>query len=267
MGENKRSWRSLGQLETRISSRDSRLGRHRGGEKRGTHSLVLLLLDADEVQTNWLQRSLRSVELTWSIEVETRPQPGIEAILEDRFDVALLELSFGKAPDGFDVCRRVRTSGAQLGLVMLTAIETRDARLRAFQAGADHYVTKGGTLEEIRTSVITAAERAARRRRESQVTRSDMLTIGRMRIDLSCGAVFVDNRLIELTRHQRRMVVRLAKTPGQFVGHAELCEAAGIQLDPSFKNLRNEILRLNRRLGSAARQLQVMRGVGYRLGA
>lgn len=222
---------------------------------------ILLLEDETSFAQNLL-RFLQQVEPTWKLEWMNDPQPAMGAMLAGRHDAALIDWNLGKVRSGLGFCRDLRRVLGDTALVILSAREDVEDRVLAMQAGADDFITKRAEPMELRARVHVALARAADRRGAPE---SATLSCGPLRVHLLKQKVFLNERAIELTRHQWLLLVRLMQQPGEAVPPRELCHFAGIQGDLSHQNLRTEVRRLRQRLGEAGSLIRALRGQGYGL--
>lgn len=85
---------------------------------------------------------------------------GVEAGLRDPFDLVVLDLMLPRL-DGMEVCRRLRAARPGLPILMLTARGSEDDKVRGLMEGADDYVTKPFSIEDVTTRLVSVFRRAA----------------------------------------------------------------------------------------------------------
>ncbi|WP_207080438.1 response regulator transcription factor [Novosphingobium sp. KA1] len=162
--------------------------------------------------------------------------------------------------DGFDVLARMRARGDQVQVLMLTARDGLDDRVRGLDLGADDYLRKPFEVEELEARV-----RALGRRRGGSEAAPEM-RIGTMTINRSTGRVEVGERPVELRRREWAVLEALAARAGQIVSRETLqAEVFGFD-DPVGSNaLEVNVTRLRSKLAPDGPAIRTVRGVGYML--
>src|SRR2546425_632412 len=118
----------------------------------------------------------------------------IDRATTQHFDVVLLDVALGGAPDGYEVCRSLRARGNVVPIIMLTALDSEADAVLGLEAGADDYVTKPFGLAELRSRI-----RAVLRRAGGHSYDEDVFTPRRGSLDRSRPAVTVGGRPVGLT--------------------------------------------------------------------
>jgi DNA-binding response OmpR family regulator len=191
---------------------------------------------------------------------------GDEALTAARgqsYDLMILDLLL-PGTQGMDVCRALRAE-SDLPIVMLTARDAEVDRVVGLEVGADDYVTKPFSIAELVSRV-----RALLRRRELDRSRTTMLqTVGGLRLDITRHAATIDDKPLQLTRSEFRLVSLLASEPGRvfsrddLVRHLWQSDFVGDRraIDVHISNLRRKLEPEPRH----PRRLVTVRGVGYKL--
>jgi DNA-binding response OmpR family regulator len=230
-----------------------------------TDALSLLLVEDNEQMARALSRMLLLESPGWELDTVHDPDSGVARALTREHDLMLLDWDFGGKVTGLDVCRSVRAAGCTVPIIMLTVEEDVAMRVAALDAGADEFLVKGSVsalelCRRIKVAVVRARARAA--------APAVAVQGGPVTIHTVDQTVFIDGNLIDLPRHERRIMMRLAEDPGQVVPMEALCVAAGIEPGHKNRNLQNTMWRMRERLGPrASKQIQNVRGKGYRLDA
>jgi two-component system, OmpR family, response regulator RegX3 len=187
----------------------------------------------------------------------------LEASRRLDYDLMILDLLL-PGMSGLNVCRTVRAE-SDLPILMLTARETELDRVIGLETGADDYVTKPFSLAELVSRV-----RALLRRRALDLSRnSGVRTVGSLRLDVNHHAATVEDRALQLTPSEFRLLSLLATEPGrvftreELVRHLWQSDFLGDRraIDVHISNLRRK-LELNPR---QPRRLVTVRGSGYKL--
>ncbi len=163
--------------------------------------------------------------------------------------------------DGFTVLERLRQRGEKVPVLMLTARDALDDRVRGLDLGADDYLRKPFAPEELEARV-----RALGRRRGGDPTPE--LRVGTMVLHRSTGQVEVAGRAIELRRRERTVLEALATRAGQIVPRELLlAEVFGFDEPVGDNALEVNVTRLRSKLAPDGPEIRTVRGVGYMLDA
>ena len=200
----------------------------------------------------------------YAVDVAAGGQDAIWMATEQGYDAILLDIvldAMGPGPDGFDVCRRLREQGCWSPVLMLTAREAIEDRVRGLDAGADDYLTKPFSFQE-----LIARIRAVMRR--GVIERPAELAIGDLRLDPATHEVWRGQQRLDLTAKEFALLEYLMGHADEVVTRTNLIEHvwdfafAGDSnvVDVHVRNLREKIDRPFERAS-----LETVRGVGYRL--
>jgi two-component system OmpR family response regulator len=165
--------------------------------------------------------------------------------------------------DGFEVCRRMRADGVSSPVLMLTARDAVDDRVRGLDTGADDYLTKPFSLAE-----LAARLRAISRR--GPIARPPLLEAGDLHLDPSTRRVWRGETDIGLSAREFALLETLMRHPGQVLDRLQLLEHVW---DGEYENRSNVIdvyirylrEKVDRPFG--VESIETVRGAGYRLRA
>ena len=159
---------------------------------------------------------------------------------------------------GLNVLKAVRAQGSEVPVLVLSARNATDDKVRALKLGADDYMTKPFWPQEL-------IERVRARLRRPMMMTGDVLEIGPLRVDLSAVEVRIDGDVIELTQVELQLLVALIRRRDQAVTREWLVTHC---LDPArdgtTRTLDVHVSRLRKKLGGAV-ALETVWGIGYRL--
>jgi two-component system, OmpR family, response regulator MprA len=163
--------------------------------------------------------------------------------------------------DGLEVCRRLRSNGSQLPILMLTARTEVEDRVAGLDAGADDYVVKPFALEEL----LARLRALLRRTSEGE---GDALRFADLELDPSTRDVLRGDRPIELTRTEFALLELFMRNPRQVLTRSIIFERVwGYDFGFASNSLDVYIgyLRRKTEAGGEPRLVQTVRGVGYAL--
>src|SRR5262245_58044407 len=188
--------------------------------------------------------------------------------LEPQPDAVILDVLMPGA-DGLEVCRRLRSSGMRVPVLMLTARAEVDSRVEGLDAGADDYLPKPFALAE-----LLARLRALLRRTENGDAALDdadvgeVLRFGDLELHPGTREVYRAGDPIELTRTEFSLLELFLRNPRQVLTRSIIFERVwGYDFGPSSNSLDVYIgyLRRKTEVGGKSRLIHTVRGVGYAL--
>ncbi|MDD5504654.1 MAG: response regulator transcription factor [Candidatus Omnitrophica bacterium] len=164
--------------------------------------------------------------------------------------------------DGFEVCKRIKKddSYSHIPVIMLTAKGEEVDKIVGFELGADDYVVKPFSPRELILRI-----KAIMRRNMPKESYRDILSAGGLKIDIPRHQVTYDDKQIELALMEFKLLSVLIERKGRVQSRDVLLEDVwGIAADVTTRTVDTHIKRLRQRLGKAGRQIDTIRGVGYR---
>ncbi|MFL6140411.1 MAG: response regulator transcription factor [Labedaea sp.] len=222
----------------------------------------ILVVDDDRAVRESLRRSLQFNG--YQVDLATDGQQALDAVKSARPDAMVLDVMMPRL-DGLEVCRRLRGTGDDLPILVLTARDLVSDRVAGLDAGADDYLPKPFALEE-----LLARLRALLRRTvadASGVERTDPpLRFADLEMDLGTREVRRGDRLISLTRTEFALLELLLSHPRQVLTRTRILEEVwGYDFPTSGNALEVYIGYLRRKTEAAGelRLLHTVRGVGY----
>jgi DNA-binding response OmpR family regulator len=178
------------------------------------------------------------------------------AIASGHFDVVVLDVML---PDGcgIELCGRLRSGGAAVPILLLTARgEVRD-RVKGLESGADDYLVKPFALLELLARIKALVRRGP-------ILRRRVTTFGPVEVDFEKRRVRVDGRDVPLTAKELSIVEALAIRSGAVLSREQLVESVwGDVSDSALASLEVLIARIRRKLVHAAPIVRTRRGIGY----
>lgn len=193
-------------------------------------------------------------------------QQALEEIESHTLDLALLDVMMPRM-DGFTVCQRVREFSS-VPIIIITARGQDQDKVRGLDLGADDYLTKPFSVDELLARVRAVLRRAQFVNNEQQATRS-VVSIGELTIDYTQHAVTLEGKEITLTPIEYRILAYLAQNAGRVVTQDLLLEHVwGSEYTGESHMLQVNVNRLRRKLEPnpiRPRYILTKVGVGYQL--
>ena len=175
---------------------------------------------------------------------------------DESLDLVLLDIGLPEL-SGHEVLSRIRSRRSDLPVLMLTARDDLDNKVRALDAGADDYLTKPFAFEEL-LARIRALTRRADQASASQVE------VGDVRIDLLARRAWRGDRVIELSNREFALLEYFLRHPNQVLSRTQILFAVWeYDADPSSNVVDVYVRYLRRKLGDPS-PITTMRGAGYR---
>ncbi len=183
---------------------------------------------------------------------------GLSAAREIKPDLILLDWML-PGISGPEICRRLRQTGDKVPIIILTAKDEVSDRVTGLDAGADDYVVKPFSIEE-----LLARVRASLRREQEEET--DLIQFSNLTLNRSTREVFRDRRSIELTAKEFDLLEYLLSHPRQVLTRDQILERVwgyDFMGDSNIIEVYIRYLRLKLEEQKEQRLIQTVRGVGY----
>ncbi len=219
----------------------------------------VLLVEDDVELAAVLESGL--AELGFTVVRESTYAEGRTRAVLGAFDVMILDVML-PGGDGFELCRAIRERGVGTPVLMLTARDTVDDRVRGLESGGDDYLTKPFAFRE-----LVARVRALARRRPTPLP--ETVTVADLEVDLRGHRVRRGGRDLELTAKEFALLEFLVQHHDQVVARAAITAHVWDENHDPFTNVLEVLVRRLRRKiddGFDVKLIHTLRGAGYRLG-
>ena len=214
---------------------------------------ILVVEDAERI-AHFLQKGLRSNG--YAVSVAPNGQEALAFIRTGEFDLMILDVGLPDI-DGFEVLQRLRARNRQIPVIVLTARDAVSDRVAGLEGGADDYVTKPFSFEELLARVRVQL-RADRTPEETVLQSGDTV------LDLRTRRLTVGERTVELSAREFSMAELFFRHPGQVLSREQLLSNVwGYDYDPGSNVVDVYVGYLRKKLGKGT--IKTIRGMGYRL--
>jgi two-component system response regulator MprA len=228
-----------------------------------TPQALVLIVDDDPELRKFLAGELAAEG--YGVETAGTGQQALTRIREGALDLVVLDWTL---PDfsGVEVCRRMRGTGVGTAVLMLTARDDVRERVEALDAGADDYLTKPFSIEELLARVRARLRRNGAGAGGSGEARAEVLRLGGLEMNLATREVRRDGEAVTLTPREFSLLETLLRHANRVVARTELLETVW---GPNFvgdANVLDVYIRyLRRKLEGNDRPtlIQTVRGVGF----
>jgi two-component system phosphate regulon response regulator PhoB len=187
----------------------------------------------------------------------------LRAVEEAQPDLVVLDLMLPGKP-GYEVLEdlRGREETKSIGVILLTARRDEPDRIQGMEKGADDYVVKPFSPQEL----VLRVGAVLRRLSSPSVPTGARIQIGPVTIDSAAHRVFLDDDEVSLTATEYRLLVTLAERRGRVQSRAQLLESVwDAHPDIQTRTVDMHVQRLRNKLGAAADHIETVRGFGYRV--
>ena len=185
---------------------------------------------------------------------------GLEAVelaLQTSFDLIILDVGLPDI-DGFEVLQRLRGQGVTAPVIMLTARSSVADRVAGLEGGADDYMPKPFSFEELLARIRVRLRPEAAGADQMRLTHRDMV------LDLRTRALTLEGRTVELSAREFALAETFIRHPGQVLSREQLLSAVwGLDFDPGSNVVEVYVSYLRNKLGRD--RVETVRGMGYRL--
>lgn len=219
----------------------------------------ILVVDDDRAVRESLRRSLTFNGYTVDLAVDGLN--ALEKVAESRPDAVVLDVMMPRL-DGLEVCRRLRSAGDDLPILVLTARDSVSERVAGLDAGADDYLPKPFALEEL----LARLRALLRRTVPDPDADSEMLTFEDLTLDPVTREVTRKGRSISLTRTEFSLLEMLMSNPRRVLSRSRILEEVwGYDFPTSGNALEVYVgyLRRKTEADGEPRLIHTVRGVGY----
>jgi DNA-binding response OmpR family regulator len=216
----------------------------------------LLVVEDEERIASFVAKGLRAHG--YAVEWARTGQEALQLGIEPDISLVILDLRLPDL-DGFEVLAGLRSRGATVPVLVLSAMARVQDRVRGLDLGADDYLTKPFAFEEL-------LARVRARLRQQPAGPAALLRAGAISLDLATREVTAGGRKVSLSAREFALLNAFIGHPRQTLSRQELLSMAwGMDFDPRTNLVDVYVGYLRRKLGPAV--IETVRGRGYRLNA
>jgi two-component system response regulator MprA len=218
----------------------------------------VLVVDDEPAVRRALERALRLD--SYDVALAGDGEEALDVLATSPADAVILDVAMPRL-DGLEVCRRMRQAGDHTPILMLTARDAIDDRVKGLDVGADDYLVKPFALRELQARLRALLRRAGDGTEDAEVLRYADLVLDPLAHEVRRG-----ERLIELSRTEFSLLELFMKHPRQVLTRSTIFENVwGYDFGPTSNALGVYMGYLRRKTeeGGEPRLLHTVRGVGY----
>lgn len=219
--------------------------------------MKILLVEDEKGVANFIKKGL--MEENYTIDIAIDGEDGFHLGSTETYDLMILDVGLPKM-SGFEICEKLRDQKIQTPILMLTAkIEVSD-KVRGLDSGADDYLTKPFSFEE-----LLARIRALLRRKKSPMLE---LKVGALRLETQARRVYIGGKEVFLRPKEYAILEFLMRNRGQVVSRTRILENVwDYNFDTGTNLVDAHIKALRKELGihTSDKLIRTIRGMGYLL--
>jgi two-component system, OmpR family, response regulator len=222
----------------------------------------ILIVDDDPAMLKLLERILR--EDDYAVDVASSGEEARTLAFGNEYDGIILDLQLGDR-HGFEILQELRAKGLRTPVLLYSGVGDTDSIVRGLDAGADDYIVKPISNEELRARVRTLVRKGGVSSRISE-----QVSVGNLTLDRLSRRIMCDSQEVSLTSMELKLLEHLMLNAGETVTRADLQDRVwGMHLDPSSNLIDAHVARLRKKLSQAGASAVIgtRRGVGFVLTA
>jgi two-component system OmpR family response regulator len=214
----------------------------------------ILIAEDDQVLADGLLRSLRNAG--YAVDQVGSGSEAEAALAAHEFDLVILDLGLPRV-HGLDVLRTIRAKGVTTPVLILTAADSVEQRVKGLDLGADDYMAKPFSLQELEARVRALTRRGLG-------TASSRIRHGPLTFDASGRVAYMNDQMIELSARELSLLEILLQRAGRLVSKDQLVERLCEWGDEVSSNaIEVYIHRLRKKIEQGPVRIATVRGLGY----
>ena len=225
----------------------------------------ILVVEDDPPIRNLIATTLKTHEYKYLL-----AKNGEEAILQASSyapDVVFLDLGLPDI-DGIEIIKRIR-EWSNMPIIVISARSEDEDKIEALDAGADDYLTKPFSVEELLARLRVMQRRIALLKSDSEINEKSVYTNGRLKIDYAAGCAYIEDAELKLTPIEYKLLCLLTQNTGKVLTHKYITQKIwGSAWDSNVASLRVFMATLRKKLedeNASVVYIQTHVGIGYRM--
>jgi DNA-binding response OmpR family regulator len=153
----------------------------------------------------------------YQVDIAETAESGEEHAVDNNYDIIILDLGLPDG-DGFDLCKSMRDQEITTPVLILSAEQETDVKIKCLRVGADDYITKPFDTEELLARIEAIS------RRSGEVNGDRILECGELKVDMLDRTFTVNETKVDLTNNEYNLLVYLLKQKNEIVTQEEIAE-------------------------------------------
>ena len=201
------------------------------------------------------------------VSAESNGKKGLQTAIKEDFDLVLLDVML-PGMIGFDVCKEIKLKKLTLPIIMLTAKAKEADKILGLELGADDYITKPFSINEV-LARIKAVLRRASIHKKAKLKKLDTYRLGDTKLDFVKMEGLKGKKKIKLSKREFDILAYLIKRKGEVVSRNDLLDVVwGYEVFPTTRTVDNFVARIRKQIEDKPAKPQhilSVRSVGYKL--
>jgi two-component system, OmpR family, response regulator len=223
--------------------------------------MKVLLIEDDVESAKYLMKGLR--EQNYVVDHSANGKDGLFLAASEKYDAMIIDRMVPEV-DGLTIVQTLRASGNETPIILLTALDKVDEKVKGLKAGADDYLAKPYSFTELLARLETISRRKTGEKTQTKLTCADL------EMDLLTRTVKRGGKQIDLQTREFALLEYLLRNCGTVVTRTMLLEHVwDYNFDPQTNVIDVHISRLRQKIdkGFDKSLIQTLRGAGYRIAA
>jgi len=219
----------------------------------------ILVVEDEKKMASFIQRGLK--EENYTVDVAGDGEKGWEYASLSEYDLVILDWMLPKM-DGLTLCGKIRESGNQVPILMLTVHDRTEDKIRGLDRGADDYLTKPFSFDELLARIRALA------RRPREINEQTTFYAGDLRLDLIRHRVYIESQEVSLSQKEFALLEFLVRRKGEVVTRSQIAEHVwDLHFDPMSNTIDVYINFLRKKIDGSRKKsrIETLRGSGYRI--
>jgi len=220
-------------------------------------SMRILLVEDDKGIVRFVRKGL--LENSFSVDVAANGEEGLNAVLHMKYDLVVLDIMLPKL-DGREVLKRIRSMSIQTPVIFLTAKDSEGDIIHGLNLGADDYLTKPFSFNELLARIQAII------RRDKTVVYPSRLQVANLVLESDGHRVFREKTKIELTPREYALLEFFMRHPGEIITRTMISEKVwDVHFDTSTNIIDVHVSHLRNKIDKdfEPKLLHTVKGVGY----
>ena len=218
----------------------------------------ILIVEDEKKMASFLERGLK--EEHYAVDIAYDGEKGWEYAMTNDYDLLILDWMLPKM-SGVELCHKFRKEGKITPVLILTAKDSVEDKIKGLDQGADDYLTKPFSFEELLARI------RALLRRPPHITDKTVLQCANLKLDLIKRQSWAGEQEISLSQKEFALLEFLMRHAGEVVSRTAIAEHVwDLHFDPMSNTIDVYINFLRKKIGETSRsKIETVRGIGYRL--
>lgn len=226
---------------------------------------ILIIEDDEDIQQ---LVSFNLLKADFHVTCADDGEEGLVQLGRQHFDCLLLDLML-PGMSGYEVCRTIRKNEEdnKLPVIMLTAKGEENDIVKGLESGGDDYITKPFSPKVLVARIKSVLRRGLKRPDEEEIenAKKQLICYDSLCIDQGRHEVRLGEKIIDLTMTEFNILILLAGKPGWVFSRQQIIDSVrGYDYSVTPRAIDVQVFGLRKKLGTVGKQIQTVRGIGYR---